>query len=73
MAKGKHGTENKEPETGNEFPGKMTGFTVHQVLDLAFRQVDKNLKEGNPVTSWGIYPGQVNFIFRDGKKITIDL
>ena len=54
-------------------PGKMAGFTIHQVLDLAFRQIEGNLKEGNPVISWGIYPDHVNFVFCDGKKINIGL
>ena len=61
----------EEPE--GEFPGKMAGFTIHQVLDLAFRQIEGNLKEGNPVISWGIYPDHVNFVFCDGKKINIGL
>ncbi len=80
MAKGKKSvepvTDVKElnwEEPATEFPGKMVGFTIHQVLDLAFRQLDGNLKEGNPVISWGVYPDHVNFIFRDGKKISIDL
>ena len=57
----------------SEFPGNMNKFTIHQVLDLAFRKIDKELSEGNPVIGWGIYPGYVNFIFRDGRKACIHI
>ena len=67
------GQDEPSPLSPAEFPGKMDGFTIHQVLDLAFRQIEGNLKEGNPVISWGIYPDHVNFVFCDGKKITIGL
>ena len=77
MAKSKNKTAAAEaPATCNwelvtEFPGVKDGATVRESLDLAFQQLDQELKEGNPVWHWALCDDHCTFVFRDGRKVVI--
>lgn len=46
---------------------------ISSLLKEFLEKVDPELKAGNPVMAWAIYPSSIAFVFLDGRKAEIYL